>query len=119
MSIDDTSEYVSVAVTNASSCRNVSWTKPPDPQPQTFLEFELGFARVHETEFAIGMRAAELAVPLHRRTTIRAHFDDANAIEDAVVVRAVRFERFNDEPLVGMCRADLGPPHATTLAGRV
>jgi len=63
------------------------------------------------------MRAAKLAVSLHRRSTIRADLDEPNTIEDAVVVRAVRFERFNDEPLVGMCRADLGPPHAMTLAG--
>jgi hypothetical protein len=63
------------------------------------------------------MRAAKLAVSLHRRTTIRARLDDTDAIEDPAIVRAVRFERFNDEPLVGMCRADLAPPHAMTLAG--
>jgi hypothetical protein len=58
------------------------------------------------------MLAAKLAVSHHRRTTIRARLDDTDAIEDPVIVRAVRFERFNDEPLVGMCRADLAPPHA-------
>lgn len=114
----DTPEYVSVAVTNASSWRNVSCTKPPDPQPQPFLELELGLAGVHEAKLAMRMLAAKLAVSLHCRTTIRAHLDDPNTIEDTVVVRAVRFECFNDEPLVGMCRADLAPPHAMTLAGR-
>jgi hypothetical protein len=59
------------------------------------------------------MLAAKLAVSHHRRTTIRARLDYTNVIEDPVVVRAVHFERFfNDEPLVGMCRADLAPPHA-------
>jgi len=116
MSIE-TPDYVSVAITNARSCRKVSCTKPPDPQPQPFLELELGLARVHEAELATRMLAAKLTVALHGRSPIRADLDDPNTIEDAVVVRAVRFERFNDEPLVGMCRADLAPPHAMTLAG--
>jgi hypothetical protein len=73
---------------------------------------------VYEAELAIRMRAAKLAVSLHCRSTVRARLNDANAIENAVVVRAVRLERFNDEPLVGMRCADLGPPHATTLTGR-
>jgi len=113
----DTPEYVSVAVTKASSCRNVSCTQPPDPQPQPLLELELGLARVHEAELAIRMHAAKLGVSLHRRATIRAHLYEPNAIEDTVVVRAVRFERFNDEPPVGMRCSDLGPPHAMTLSG--
>ncbi|HEX5063305.1 MAG TPA: hypothetical protein VFV99_28205 [Kofleriaceae bacterium] len=108
---------MSVAVTNARSCRNVSCTKPPNPQPQTLLELELRLTRVHEAELTVRMRAAKLAVSLHRGSTVRADLDDPNTIEDAVVVRAVRFERFNDEPLVRMCRADLAPPHAMTLAG--
>jgi hypothetical protein len=72
---------------------------------------------VHEAELAIRMLAAKGAVSLHCGSTIRADLDDSNTIEHAAVVRAVRFERFNDEPLVGMCRADLAPPHAMTLAG--
>ena len=84
MSIE-TPEYVSVAVTKARSCRNVSCTKPPESQPQTLLELELGLARVHEAELTMRMLAAKLAVLLHRRSAIRAHLDDADAIEDAVV----------------------------------
>ena len=97
----ETPEYVSVAVTNARSRRNVSCTQPPDPQPQTFFELELGLARVYETELAMRMLATKLAVSFHCGTAIRADLHDANAIEDAVVVRAVRLERFNDEPPVG------------------
>ena len=92
-------------------------TKPPDPQPQAFFELELGFARVHEAELAMRMLAAKLPVSLHGRATVGADLDDPNSIEDAEVVRAVRLERLNDEPLVGMCCADLAPPHATTLTG--
>jgi hypothetical protein len=114
----DTPEYVSLAVTNARSCRNVSCTKPPDPQPQPLLEFERGLARMHEAEFASRMLAAKLAITLHGGTTIRAELDNPNTIEDAVVIRTVRLERLNDEPLIGMCRADLAPPHAVTLPGR-
>jgi hypothetical protein len=64
--------------------------------------------------------ADEHVLAVHEPERVRggeADLDDPNTIEDAVVVRAVRFERFNDEPLVGMGRADLAPPHAMTLAG--
>src|SRR5512143_2040201 len=108
----DTPAYVSVAVTNARSCRKVSCTETSDAQPEPFFELELGFARVDEAKLALGMLAAVLAVSLHRRAPIRAHLDDCNAIEDAVVVLAVRLERLDDEPLIGMRRTDLTPPHA-------
>ena len=113
----DTPEYVSVAVTNARSCRKVSCTQPPDPQPQPFFELEFGLARVHEAELAVRMLATKLPVSLHRCSTVGARLDDPNAIEDAAVVRAVRLECLDNEPLVGMRRADLAPPHAMTLTG--
>jgi hypothetical protein len=72
---------------------------------------------VHEAELTIRKGAAKLAISLHRGSSVRADLDDHDAIEDAVVVRAVRFERFNDNALVGMRRADLGPPRAMPLAG--
>ena len=78
--------------------------------PQALFEFELHLAGVHEAELTIGVRAAKLTVSLHRRTTIPERLDDTDAIEDPLVVRAVRFERFHDEPLIGMRRADLAPP---------
>jgi hypothetical protein len=107
-----TPEYVSVAVTNARSCRNVSRTETSNAQPEPFFELELDLARVHEAELAMWMLAAYFAVSLHRRATVRAGLHDGNAIEDAMVAFAVRLECLEDEPLIGMLRTDLTPPHA-------
>lgn len=109
----DKQPYVRVAVTNARSCRSVSRTKPPNPQPQALLECELGLARVHEAKLPARMFTTKLAVPLHRSSTIQTHLGNLHAIEDALVVDAMRFERLDHEPLVKMRRADLVPPHAS------
>jgi hypothetical protein len=98
-------------VTNARSCRKVSCTQTSDAQPKPLFELELGLAGVDEAKFAMRMIAAKLAVALHRGSTIRAGFHDRDAIEDAVVVLAMRFERLDHKPLIGMSRADFTPQH--------
>src|SRR5258706_10657526 len=108
----DVPAYVSVAVTNARSCRNVSCTKTSDSQPETFLEYDLGVAGVDKAELAVRLRSLQLATTLHRSSTIAARFDHCDAIEDAVIVRAMRLERLDHEPLIGMRCADLTPQHA-------
>src|SRR5262249_45106180 len=49
------------------------------------------------------------------RSTVCTCADYSDAIENAVIVLAMCFERFDHQPLIGMSRADLAPSHATTL----
>lgn len=43
-----------------------------DKDGQSFLELELGLARVYEAELAIRMLTAKVTVSLHRRSAVRA-----------------------------------------------
>src|SRR5712691_5147906 len=79
--------------------RLVSCTETPDAEPQTFFELELGLVRVYEAVFALRMLAPKLAIFLHRGSAIRAGLDHCNAVEHAMVVFAVRLERFDHQPL--------------------
>ena len=85
------------------------------PNQRTLLELERRLARVNETELAMWMFASELAVSLHRGATIGADIGHRDAIEEATIVRATRFECFDDEPLIGMRLADVAPLHRPTL----
>jgi hypothetical protein len=89
----------------------LSCTQTSDTQPESLFELELGLVGVDEAKFTLRMIAAKLAVALHRGSTIRTDFYDCDAIENAVVVLAVRLECLDDEPLIGMSRADFTPQH--------
>ena len=68
---------------------------------------------MHETELSVGVLAAQLGVALHGSPPVGAHIDHCDAIEDALIVLGMRVERFDNEPLIGMCHAHLSPAHAT------
>lgn len=81
-----TTRYVSVAVTNASSCREVSCTQSSDAEPKPLLDLQLDHARVHEAELAMWMLAPELAVALHCCPAIRADVDHRDAIKNTMII---------------------------------
>jgi hypothetical protein len=108
--------YVNVAVTYTSSWREISCTKPSNPEPETFFDLQLDEARMHETELSMRMLTTELGVTLHRRSPVGTDVDHRNPIEDALIVLGVCVESLDHEPLIGMCSTHVFPAHTSRVA---
>jgi len=70
---------------------------------------------VYEAEFSMWVLVSQLAIALHRRPTIRADVDHSDPIQDATIVRGMRIQSLDHEPLIRMSSAHLGPEHVFTL----
>jgi hypothetical protein len=70
---------------------------------------------MHEAELTMGVLAPELGIALHCCAAVNAMIDHRDPIVDAMVVLGVCIERFDHEPLIGMCITHLRPAHASTV----
>jgi hypothetical protein len=83
-------------------------------QPDALFDVQLLHARVHEAELALRVFSSKLPVPLHHGPAIRAPVDHGDPIEDAMSVLAVRLERLDHEPLIGVCSTHFLPAHVSS-----
>ena len=97
---------------NGRSSRSVSCIVPADASPGALLYLERGAAGVHEVQFPVGMLPVEHAIALEGCGSIGASLEDRQAVDDPPVVLRVGLERLDEEPPVGVGRANIGPAHA-------
>ena len=83
------------------SCRESSRRDPSDSEPFAFLNIELLAAGMNKIELPLGILPVEPAVTIHGALAVGAALKDREAVKLAVaVVRRVRFQRLDDQPLV-------------------
>jgi hypothetical protein len=75
---------------------------PPDTHPPTLFDVQGLTPGVNEIELSQRVLLVQAAVGLHGRDAVWAGFHHGHTIEQPPVVLCVRFQRLNDQPLIGI-----------------
>jgi hypothetical protein len=82
----------------------------------SFPDVELLAGGVHKAELALRVFPVQLAIPPVRGCSVGTDLDHGHLVEFAAIPFSVGLRGVDDEPLIGVLLANLGPTHVNFLS---